>query len=137
MPTAAVASMTEVVGYALRNVTPSRFRISAIASTIFISDLRCVPSNAQQRFEVLPEDRFLLLLREARHALDPCDGPVERHVVRPVRAEHHAIDADGVDEEAQRRLRVHDAVVVELPQIGTRRQRRVHARLRAYLPRMI
>src|SRR6266568_8416408 len=112
MPAAAVASMTGVVGYALRNVTPSRFRISAIASTIFI-DLSPA-SDAQQLFEVLPEDRFLFFRCQARHALDPCDGPVERHVVRPVRAEHHAIDADGVDEEAQRRLRVHDAVVVEL-----------------------
>src|SRR4051794_38373067 len=36
MPMAAAASMTGVVGYALRKDTASRFRISAIASTIFI-----------------------------------------------------------------------------------------------------
>jgi hypothetical protein len=47
MPRAAVASMTGVVGYALRNETPSRFRISAIASTIFISGLQRLPSDAQ------------------------------------------------------------------------------------------
>src|SRR5262249_53804936 len=37
IPAAAAASITGVVGYVLRNSTPSRFMISAIASTTFIA----------------------------------------------------------------------------------------------------
>src|SRR4030095_15139299 len=65
------------------------------------------------------------------------DRPVERHVVGPVRAEYHPVGADGVDQEAQRRLGVHDAVVIEAPQIGARRLLYVGARLRADLPAVI
>jgi hypothetical protein len=36
IPAAAAASITGVVGYVLRNSTPSRFMISTIASTIFM-----------------------------------------------------------------------------------------------------
>src|SRR6478609_4338684 len=56
----------------------------------------------QQRLEVAPEDHFLLLRRETLQALHP------RHRRRvpghegPVAAEHHALDADAVDREAQR-----------------------------------
>ena len=77
------------------------------------------------------------MLRERLHAENPRHRPVERHVVGPVRAEHDTVDAHGVDQEAQRRLGIHDAVVVELPQIGARRLRDVLARLRAHLPAMV
>src|SRR6267142_7024962 len=90
--------------------------------------------DAQQTLQVPPEDRFLLRLREALHREDPGHGPVERHVVRPVRAEDDTIGADGVDEKAQRRPGVDDAVVVEAPQIGARRLADVRAGLRADLP---
>src|SRR5262245_50370316 len=94
-------------------------------------------SDAQQALEILPEDRVLLVLREAFHAENPGDRPVERHVVGPVGAEDHAVDADGIDQEAQRLLRVDDAVVMELAEVCARRSRDVRARLGADLPCMI
>src|SRR5262245_36299294 len=133
IPAAAVASMTGVVGYALRKSTPSRLRISATASTIFMT----FSSDSEQAFEVLPENGFLLVLREALHAEDPRDRPVQRHVVRPVRSEDDAIDAHAVDEIAQGALVVHDAVVVEPRKIGARRLGDVHARLGAHLPGVV
>src|SRR4029453_13170499 len=52
--------------------------------------------EAEQPLQIAPEDGFLLGLREALHGEDPGDRPVERHVVRPVRAEHDPVGADGV-----------------------------------------
>src|SRR5262245_11803368 len=48
IPAAAVASITGVVGYVLRNSTPSRFMISAIASTIFMRPLLCSRRQAKR-----------------------------------------------------------------------------------------
>src|SRR5262249_56185764 len=67
----------------------------------------------QQRLEVTPEDLVLLALRQALQALHPGDGRgVPRHE-RPVAAQHHPVDADLVDQEAQRLLAADDGVVVE------------------------
>src|SRR5205823_6205899 len=66
-------------------------------------------SETQEPLQVLRENGLLLVLGQALHAEDPRDRPVERHVVRPVRPEHHAVDAHGVDEVAQRLLGVDDA----------------------------
>src|SRR4029450_7172959 len=93
--------------------------------------------EAEQPLQIAPEDGFLLGLGEGLHGEDPGDRPVERHVVRPVRAEHDPVGADGVDQEAQRRLGVDDAVVVEAPQIGAGRLLDVGARLGPDLPAVI
>src|SRR5262245_20623730 len=93
--------------------------------------------EAEQLLQIAPEDGFLLGLREALHGENPGDRPVERHVVRPVCAEHDPVGADGVDQEAQRRLGVDDAVVVEASQIGARRLLELGARLGADLPAVI
>src|SRR4029450_12183733 len=65
--------------------------------------------EAEQTLQISPENGFLLLLGEALHREDPRDRPVERHVVGPVRAEHHAVGADGVDQKARGGLGVDDA----------------------------
>src|SRR5262249_53918370 len=88
----------------------------------------------QQRLEVTPEDLVLLVLRQALQALHPRHGRgVPRHE-RPVAPEHHAVDADLVDQEAQRLLAADDGVVVEPALVRAGRLRDTAALSRHALP---
>ena len=103
-----------------------RGRADFSESTIFASGARGHGEAsrleiAEQALEVLREDGLLLRHGQARHGEDPRHRPVERHVVRPVRPEEHPVHAHRVDQVAQRRLAVDDAVVVEAPEVRARR----------------
>src|SRR5437867_911160 len=83
IPAAAAASITGVVGYVLRNSTPSRFMISASASTTFISGSFWRRGSAPSR---LPCEHAGCRLRSEPHGLTAelfgDEVPAERRVVR-------------------------------------------------------
>src|SRR4029453_12750463 len=78
----------------------------------------CQDSDAQQRLEVPPEDALLLLGGDGGEALEPGHRRRMPRHEGPVAPEHDAVRADLIEEEAERRLVPHHAVVVEAPLIA-------------------
>src|SRR5207244_2757954 len=67
------------------------------------------------------QDPTLIGSTELRVFRDDVDGALVAHVEAVVAAQHHAVGAHGVDEEAQQVRRVRDGVVGEAPEIRLER----------------
>src|SRR2546428_819088 len=78
-------------------------------------------SSSQQRLDILPEDLLFLVRRQALQALHPGHRRGMPGHERPVTAEHDTIDADLVEQEAQRLLAADHGVVVEPALVAARR----------------
>src|SRR3989442_3295871 len=79
--------------------------------------------QVEQGLQVAPEDSLLLLLAEALEPLHPGDGRRMPGDEGPVAAQHHAVRAHLVEEEAEGLLAARDGVVVEAALIGAGRLR--------------
>src|SRR3989442_6499202 len=79
--------------------------------------------QVEQGLQVAPEDSLLLLLAEALEPLHPGDGRRMPGDEGPVAAQHHAVRAHLVEEEAEGLLAACDGVVVEAALIGAGRLR--------------
>src|SRR5712691_2630338 len=79
--------------------------------------------QVEQGLQVAPEDSLLLLLAEALEPLQPGDGRRMPGDEGPVAAQHHAVRAHLVEEEAEGLLAARDGIVVEAALIGAGRLR--------------
>src|SRR5205814_7735425 len=91
------------------------------------------PLHAEQRLEAAPEDALLLLRGETGQPLHPRDRRGIPRDEGPVAAEHDAVGADLVEQEAERSLVAGDGVVEEPALVRARRLLDVVARFRARL----
>src|SRR4029450_9308723 len=97
----------------------------------------CQDSDAQQRLEVPPEDALLLLGGDGGEALEPGHRRRMPRPRGPLAPEGDAVRADLIEEEAERRLVPHHAVVVEAPLIAAGRLGDALRPVEARLPRPI
>src|SRR5256886_5193576 len=74
--------------------------------------------QVEQGLQVAPEDSLLFLLAEALEPLHPGDGRRMPGDEGPVAAQHHAVRAHLVEEEAEGLPAARDGVVVEAALIG-------------------
>src|SRR5216683_5685122 len=79
--------------------------------------------QVEQGLQVAPEDSLLLLLAEALEPLQPGDGRRMPGDEGPVAAQHHAVRAHLVEEEAEGLLTARDGVVIETALIRAGRLR--------------
>src|SRR6267142_5911136 len=134
----AAASSGPFVRAAMATFTPSRASSSAMAlpmprlppvSIAFLPasprSIVCLPLwwslHAEQRLEVSRDDPVLLVLRQALQPLHPRHGRGMPRHERPVAAEHHAVGAHLVEQEAQGLLTADHRVVVQAALVGARR----------------
>src|SRR3989449_6883044 len=79
--------------------------------------------QVEKGLQVAPEDSLLLLLAEALEPLHPGDGRRMPGDEGPIAAQHHAVRAHLVEEEAEGLLAARDGVVVEAALIRAGRLR--------------
>src|SRR5919197_1810800 len=98
---------------------------------------RASPLQLQQGLQIPAENTLLLVLGQALQPLHPGNGRwVPRHE-RPVAAEHHAVGAHPIEQEAERLLAAGHAVVVEAALVRARRLLDLLARFGAALPALV
>src|SRR2546421_4526396 len=75
--------------------------------------------HSQETFQVLPQNRFFLLLGETLKPLHPRHWRRLPTDIRPIAAEYNAVGTNLVEQKAQGRLAAGQTVVVQTPLIGT------------------
>ncbi len=77
---------------------------------------------------------FFIPLAQAVHALRPLDRRVQSHIVGPVAAQVHPVDAYRIYDEAQRGRAMREAVIEEAVEVRAGRMGNVDASLGSDLP---